>query len=108
MDVTQVEDPSSSFPAGVGAANTGSPVSASESAALESYAPGEIKANVKADQPRLLVVSEGWTPDWRAYIDGKPAPIYRTNYLVQGVVVPSGEHEVRLASSLPALAGERE
>ncbi len=97
VDVVQVEDPSGRFPQGVGASNTGNPVRADETASLESYAPGEIRVRVKADAPRLLVISEGWTSDWKVYIDGKPAAIYRTNYMIQGVPVPAGEHEVRLA-----------
>ena len=48
-------------------------------------------------EPRLLVVSEMYYPGWRAYVDGVETPMFRTNYLFRGVVVPSGYHVVRFA-----------
>ncbi len=33
-------------------------------------------------------------PGWRAYLDGVEIPIYRTNYLFRGVVVPAGQHSL--------------
>ena len=31
---------------------------------------------------------------WRASVGGESAPIHRVNYLLRGVAVPAGEHEV--------------
>jgi hypothetical protein len=44
--------------------------------------------------PRFLVVSEMYFPGWQATVDGAPTPIYRTNYLFRGIVVPAGRHTV--------------
>jgi hypothetical protein len=46
--------------------------------------------------PRFVVLSEMFFPGWQADVDGAPTPIYRTNYLFRGVVVPAGRHTVTL------------
>jgi len=43
----------------------------------------------------LLVLRDSWFPGWRAFIDGKRAPILRINGCFRGVIVPVGEHTVR-------------
>lgn len=53
--------------------------------------------NVASEKPALLVISQAWHPGWRAYVDGKKVPILRTNAAFQGVPVPAGASEVRLA-----------
>jgi uncharacterized membrane protein YfhO len=35
-----------------------------------------------------------YDPGWKAYVDSIPTPIYRTNYLFQGILVPKGDHTV--------------
>lgn len=44
--------------------------------------------------PRFLVLSEMYFPGWRAYINGVETPIFRTNYLFRGILVPAGEHTI--------------
>jgi hypothetical protein len=56
--------------------------------------PNELVVESVTTEPRLLVVSEMYFPGWRAYVDGVETPIYRTNYLFRGVVVPAGRHAV--------------
>ncbi len=64
---------------------------------LETHTPHEIKWQVHTDAPRLLVVSEIYYPaGWKAFIDGEEVPIYKTNYLIRGVPVPAGEHQVTM------------
>jgi uncharacterized membrane protein YfhO len=33
---------------------------------------------------------------WHAWLDGNPVPIQRVDYLLRGVVVPQGTHELRM------------
>jgi hypothetical protein len=57
--------------------------------------PNELRVSTVTAEARFLVVSEMYFPGWRAYVDGVQTPIYRTNYLFRGVVVPAGQHLVR-------------
>jgi hypothetical protein len=52
---------------------------------------------VEAAEPSLVVVAQTWYHNWRAYVDGQPAPLLRANYAFQAFQVPAGQHYVRLA-----------
>ncbi len=43
----------------------------------------------------LLVLSEVYYPaGWKAFIDGKETEIYKTNYILRSIILPSGTHKV--------------
>ena len=59
------------------------------------FTPHRIEMAVDAAAPCLLVLSEIYYPaGWRAMIDGEPAEIHKTNYVLRSMVVPEGRHEV--------------
>ena len=51
---------------------------------------------VKADmtRPGLLVLSEDYHPDWKAYDNGKPVPILQAYHTFRAVALEPGQHEV--------------
>jgi len=51
---------------------------------------------VEADAPALLVLSQTCYHPWRAYVNGRPAQLFRANYAFQAVEVPRGRSSVRL------------
>jgi len=55
---------------------------------------GRIVLEVSANRDSFLVYSENYFPGWRATLDGKRVPIYRTNGTLRGVIVPAGQHQV--------------
>ncbi|HYP02578.1 MAG TPA: YfhO family protein, partial [Pyrinomonadaceae bacterium] len=44
----------------------------------------------------VLVVGEIFYPGWEATVDGQPAPIRLTNFLLRGISLPPGEHRVEM------------
>jgi Bacterial membrane protein YfhO len=66
------------------------------------YQPNRIEIETLADASALLVVSEMSYPGWVATIDGKSAPIYTTDFILQSVPVPAGRHNVVLRYTAPA------
>jgi len=56
----------------------------------------DTRVDVATDAPRdaLLVASDVDYPGWRATVDGRPARIHRTDYMLRGVTVPAGTHRV--------------
>ena len=50
--------------------------------------------DVTLDEPGLVVLADVYYPGWRLTIDGRPAPIYRTNRLMRGAAVTSGTHRL--------------
>jgi hypothetical protein len=40
--------------------------------------------------PALVVVHDTFDPNWHAEVDGSPVTVLRTDYLLQGVLVPRG------------------
>lgn len=70
---------------------------------IEKYHIHEIDLKVNTDRDKLLVLSEVYYPPaWRAYIDGKPTKIYKTDFLLRSVFVPAGEHEIKFRYQSPA------
>ena len=59
-----------------------------------SYAPKKIVLKTKSPAPNVLLLNDRYEPNWQVTIDGQPAQLLRCNYLMRGVAVPAGEHQV--------------
>jgi hypothetical protein len=68
---------------------------AGSSIALTGYSPDELKYRYNATHPGLVVFSEIYYADgWQAFIDGKPAPHIRADYVLRAMQVPAGSHTI--------------
>jgi len=56
--------------------------------------PHQTSVSVTADEAGWLVMADTWYPGWEAQVDGSPAPIYHADYLLRGVFVQKGQHQV--------------
>ncbi len=62
---------------------------------LVSYQPNNLKYKFNAESNQFVVFSENYyQPGWQAYIDGEPAEHAQVNYVLRGMNVPAGEHEI--------------
>jgi hypothetical protein len=68
-------------------------------------APGRLVLEVSPSGDGLLVVSQPFYPGWRARVDGKQAPIYRADYLLQAIPVSADTHRVELTYRLSPWPG---
>jgi hypothetical protein len=62
---------------------------------LKSYKPNELIYSFKSDKDELVVFSEiYYDKGWNVYIDDEKLPYLRTNYVLRGMIVPKGDHEI--------------
>ena len=66
----------------------------SASIVMTQYTPGKLTYQSHSDKARVAVFSEVFYKTWRATIDGQPATPIRVNYILRGLEVPAGQHEV--------------
>ena len=63
---------------------------------LVDYNPNALQYQSKASGQQFAVFSEiFYDKGWKAYIDGQEAPIVRVNYVLRGMVIPDGNHEIK-------------
>ena len=64
----------------------------------------EINYAFNASSNQFAVFSQIYYPNgWKAYIDGKEAPICRVNYVLRGLAVPAGKHSIRFSFDPPSV-----
>ncbi|NJO87054.1 MAG: YfhO family protein, partial [Lewinella sp.] len=66
---------------------------------LNSYSPDRLTYAFNSSSEQLAIFSEIWygpNTGWTATIDGAPAELLRANYVLRGLKVPAGQHEIAL------------
>ncbi len=70
---------------------------------LVSYEPNWLLYKYSLEEAGVAVFSEVfYRKGWRAYIDSKPAPYFRVNYLLRGMELPAGNNHVLWEFRAPA------
>ncbi|MFA6546842.1 MAG: YfhO family protein, partial [Limisphaerales bacterium] len=65
------------------------------------YAPRRVRLEANATAPAVLLLNDKHSPNWNVAVDGKPATLLRCNYLMRGVQVPAGRHEIEFRYEPP-------
>lgn len=63
---------------------------------LISHKPDELVYTYHSNSPQVAVFSEQYYPHgWKVYIDDTPADFFKVDYLLRGMQLDKGEHEIR-------------
>lgn len=65
-------------------------------AKIYEYSLNSIKVDVDTPQDGILYFSEVYYPAWKAYVDGKPAKILKTDLCMRSIPVEKGKHLVEM------------
>lgn len=75
----------------------GNQFSGNGNVSLESYHPENMVYSFNSQDDQFVVFSEVYYPEnWTAYVDGNEVEIVNVNYILRGVHVPSGKHEIKM------------
>jgi Bacterial membrane protein YfhO len=55
-----------------------------------------VRLTAIASTPGMVVMSDVYDPDWKAYVDGKEVPLYVADHAFRAVPLPAGEHTIEL------------
>ncbi len=70
---------------------------------LTSYKPNELIYDYTVKTEQLAVFSEIYYPKgWKCYIDGQESSHFRVDYVLRGMELPAGSHEVRFRFDPPS------
>jgi uncharacterized membrane protein YfhO len=56
--------------------------------------PKHVVLSAKMQTRGMVVLADSWDSGWHAYLDDKPAAIFRVNHAIRGVVVSAGTHRI--------------
>jgi hypothetical protein len=69
---------------------------------MESFKANELKYTFSSTEPQFAVFSELYHPiGWEAKIDGEKVEINQVNFLLRGLEIPAGEHEIVFTYEIP-------
>lgn len=64
--------------------------------------PNEVRLRTNFPVPRFLVYNDSFHSGWKAYVNEKPADIWRANVAFKGLWIPAGEQTVYFRFGAPA------
>jgi hypothetical protein len=62
---------------------------------FSNYQSDVVTLAVSTNRAGYLFLADTWYPGWHAFVDDRPAPLYRANAIFRAVPVDAGSHTVR-------------
>lgn len=66
----------------------------SERVTIDSYSPQRVELTASLEKPGIVVLADVFYDGWKLTVDGQPQEIIRTNRMMRGALVQSGEHKI--------------
>lgn len=61
---------------------------------ITDYHPKRVQMKANVQVPAVLLFNDKHDPNWKVWVDGQPAPLLKANYLMRGLHLTPGEHEI--------------
>jgi Bacterial membrane protein YfhO len=58
------------------------------------YEPKRVELTADVKVPSVLLLNDKFDPDWKVWVDGKPETLLRANFLMRGVYLQPGHHDI--------------
>jgi hypothetical protein len=71
---------------------------------FSSYAPKDILLNATAPTQSVLLLNDRFDSDWKVFVDGRQETLLRCNFIMRGVRVPQGSHQIEFRFEPPERA----
>jgi hypothetical protein len=70
-------------------------------AEITEYAAKRVLVETRSSAPAVLLLNDRWHPNWQVRIDGQLVPLLRANFIMRGVQIPEGDHQVEFLYQVP-------
>jgi hypothetical protein len=71
---------------------------------IVSYEPKLVQLAARAQTTAILLLNDKYDPDWKVRVDGQTQPLLRCNFLMRGVLLQPGRHQVEFRYEPPTTA----
>lgn len=72
------------------------PIDSTSVLKITKYDEALIEADISASGKNFVFIGNTYHPGWKAYIDGEKTEVYKANHGYLGIVVPKGNHKIKL------------
>jgi hypothetical protein len=71
---------------------------------ISKYTPKQIELTASNSAPAILLYNDRFSPNWRAWVDGKEENLLRANFIMRGIALPPGNHTIVMKYAQPTTA----